>query len=210
MGLSLASKIPSQKARWRLGRSQKGLRGDRREARGISGDLGEVGEELEGLGEDWKVFEGRKDFAAEVVLERVGGQTPRKSGERKKNLKEPRAIIKRPQESDQWKDSQSNFFLFSFLSYSFSLSSSPLLLFSFFFSFESMDRRSPPPPPPFSPFFFTKRRKFTQAPVPPSFSHSLLSSLVNGIYPICHSPPAHQGPPQSSPTVFRGKVPSTE
>ena len=101
-------------------------------------------------------------------------------------------------------------FSFSFLSYSFSLSSSPLLLFSFFFSFESMDRRSPPPPPPFSPFFFTKRRKFTQAPVPPSFSHSLLSSLVNGIYPICHSPPAHQGPPQSSPTVFRGKVPSTE
>ena len=61
------------------------------------------------------------------------------------------------------------FFLFSFLSYSFSLSSSPLLLFSFFFSFESMDRRSPPPPPPFSPFFFTKRRKFTQAPVPSLF-----------------------------------------
>ena len=66
-GLSLASKIPSQKARWRLGRSQKGLRGDRREARGLSWDLGEVGEELEGLGEDWKVFEGRKDFAAEAV-----------------------------------------------------------------------------------------------------------------------------------------------
>jgi len=46
--------------------------------------LGEVGEELEGLGEDWKVFEGRKDFAAEVVFERVGGQTPRKSGERRR------------------------------------------------------------------------------------------------------------------------------
>jgi len=125
-GLSLASKIPSQKARWRLGRSQKGLRGDRREARGISGDLGEVGEELEGLGEDWKVFEGRKDFAAEVVLERVGGQTPRKSGERKKNLKEPRAIMKSPQESEQWKDSQSNFFLFLFFFFSF-------LFLSFFF-----------------------------------------------------------------------------
>ena len=104
--------------------------GDRKEVRGILWDLGEVREELEGLGEVWKVFEG-KDFVGEVGLERVRQTSRKRSKERKKNLKESRAIMKRPQESEQRKDTQWTLNRTFPISISFSISFLSFLSFLF-------------------------------------------------------------------------------